>query len=85
MREIHIPLTEIGLIAGTRAALGVGIGLLLADRFSHEQRQAAGWALVTIGVLTTFPLVADVLSRRGSHGSVPSSDERAWPPSYAAG
>ena len=85
MREIPIPLTEIGLIAGTRAALGIGIGLLLADRFSRDQRQAAGWALVAIGVLTTFPLVADVLSRRSSFASLSSSDERAWPPSYAAG
>jgi hypothetical protein len=64
MREIRIPLPEIGLIAGTRAALGVGIGLLVADRFSREQRHAAGWALVAIGGLTTIPLVADVLSRR---------------------
>ena len=64
MREISIPLPEIGLIAGTRMALGIGIGLLVADRLSREQRQAAGWALVAIGALTTIPLVADVLGRR---------------------
>jgi hypothetical protein len=64
MREIKIPIPEIGLIAGTRMALGVGVGLLLADRLSREQRQAAGIALVAIGGLTTFPLVADVLARR---------------------
>ena len=64
MREIRIPVPEIGLIAGTRMALGVGIGLLLADQLSREQRQAAGIALVAIGGLTTFPLVADILGRR---------------------
>ena len=64
MREITIPIPEIGLIAGTRAALGIGIGLLLADCLSREQRRAAGIALTAIGVLTTIPLVADILGRR---------------------
>jgi hypothetical protein len=32
MREASITLPELGLIAGTRAALGAGLGLLLADR-----------------------------------------------------
>ena len=30
MREVHLPLPELGLIAGTRVALGVGLGLLVA-------------------------------------------------------
>ncbi|HEX4589645.1 MAG TPA: hypothetical protein VH120_06930 [Gemmataceae bacterium] len=64
MREAHIPLPEFGLIVGTRAALGFGLGLLLADRLSDEQRKALGWALVLAGVLSTFPLAADVLGRR---------------------
>jgi hypothetical protein len=64
MREVHLPLPELGLIAGTRVALGVGVGLLLAGRLSPQQRGAAGWALVAIGALTTIPLVADVLGRR---------------------
>lgn len=64
MREIQIPIPEIGLIAGTRAALGIGIGLLLADRLSREQRRAAGLALVAVGVATTFPLIADIWGRR---------------------
>jgi len=64
MREIRIPIPEIGFIAGTRAALGIGIGLLLADRLSREQRRAAGMALVAIGGLTTLPILADIWGRR---------------------
>jgi hypothetical protein len=64
MRETQLTFPEIGLIAGTRGMLGAGIGLLLADRLSMEQRRAVGWTLVAVGVLTTIPLVADVLSKR---------------------
>jgi uncharacterized membrane protein YfcA len=56
-----ITLPRLGLIAGTRAALGAGAGLLLADRLPPEQRRAVGWTLLAVGVLTTFPLAADVL------------------------
>jgi hypothetical protein len=64
MRELHLPLPELGLIAGTRAALGFGLGLLVADRFSEEQRKTLGWSLVLAGILTTVPLAADVLGHR---------------------
>jgi multisubunit Na+/H+ antiporter MnhB subunit len=64
MHTAHLPFPELGLIAGTRAALGAGLGLLLADRLTNEQRKELGWALVLIGVLSTVPLAADVLGRR---------------------
>jgi hypothetical protein len=64
MREVHLPLPELGLIAGTRVALGIGLGLLVAGQLSPSQRAAAGWALVDIGAATTIPLAADVLGRR---------------------
>ena len=57
-------LPEVGLIAGTRAALGAGVALLLADRMSREQRRAVGWTLAIVGVVTTFPLLAGFLGRR---------------------
>jgi hypothetical protein len=50
------------LIAGTRVALGVGIGLLLSDRLSRDQRKGAGWALFAVGALTTIPLVTSLLA-----------------------
>lgn len=64
MRELHLPLPELALIAGTRGALGFGLGLLLADRMSDEQRKAVGWSLLLVGILTTIPLAADVLGHR---------------------
>jgi hypothetical protein len=63
MREVHLPFPELALIAATRAALGAGIGLLVASRLSPGQRETIGWTLATIGVLSTIPLVADVLRR----------------------
>ena len=61
MNRRVVTLPEIGLIAVTRALLGGGIGLLLADRLSDEQRRAVGWTLVGVGALTTLPLATIVL------------------------
>ena len=54
---------EIMLVAGTRVALGVGVGLLLSDRLNKDQRKAAGWALLAVGVVTTIPIVKGVLAK----------------------
>ncbi len=61
-RTISLP--ELALIAGTRMALGAGIGLLVADHFKPEQRRTVGRTLLAVGLLTTVPLAADVLLRR---------------------
>jgi hypothetical protein len=74
MRETQVTLPELALIAGTRVALGAGLGLLLANRLSEGQRRAAGWALLLVGAVTTVPLAVEVLgggrltasARRGS-------------------
>ena len=63
MKERSLTIPKIGLIAGTRVALGVGIGLLISDRLNEDQRKAAGWALFGIGVLTTIPIVAGILGK----------------------
>jgi hypothetical protein len=64
MRERAITLPELGLIAGTRAALGAGIGLLLADRLDPDRRRAVGWTLLLVGVISTVPLAMEVLGKR---------------------
>lgn len=57
-------LPEIMLIGGTRVALGAGIGLLLAERLSDDQRRGAGWALLAVGALSSIPLAMNVLGKK---------------------
>jgi len=64
MKQRTLTLPEIGLIAGTRFALGVGVGLLVADRFSKDTRTGAGWALLALGALTTIPIVTNIVGKR---------------------
>ena len=64
MIERKLSIAEIILLAGTRVALGAGIGLLLSSRLNNDQRNAAGWALALGGGLTTIPLAMDVLSKK---------------------
>lgn len=63
MRETRLTLPELALVAGTRAALGAGLGLLLADQLPDERRRAVGWTLVGVGVLSTIPLAIEVLGK----------------------
>lgn len=63
MRETHLTIPELGLVAMTRAAVGAGVALLLADRLSPDQRRALGWGLFLLGALTTIPLAANVFSK----------------------
>ncbi len=69
MRETQITLPELALIAGTRAAIGAGLGLLLADRFSDGQRRAIGWTLFLFGALSTAPLALEVLGKSHVRGA----------------
>jgi hypothetical protein len=55
-KKVNMPLPEIALIAITRVALGIGIGLLLSNMLRRDARRAAGLALLATGVITTVPL-----------------------------
>ena len=74
MRETRITIPELVLVAGTRAILGAGLGLLLSDRLSNETRKAVGWSLFTVGALSTIPLAIDIFGGRSSE-SPPWSEE----------
>lgn len=58
----NVTVGEIALVAVTRAALGAGIGLLVADKLSPERRKGAGWALFAVGAITTVPLLLDIFA-----------------------
>jgi len=64
MKETTLKIPELALIASTRAMLGAGIALLLADRLDKEQRKAVGWTLFLVGALTTVPLGMLAFSKR---------------------
>src|SRR6266581_8583401 len=66
MIERKLSIAEIMLIAGTRVALGVGIGLLLSSRLNNDQRKAAGLALALVGGLTTIPLALGVIGKKSA-------------------
>src|SRR5437667_11456066 len=66
MTERKLTIAEIILIAGTRVALGAGIGLLLSTRLNNDQRKAAGLALALVGGLTTIPLALGVMGKRAT-------------------
>lgn len=69
MKQLTLSVPELGLIAGTRAALGAGLALLLlGDRLDSQQRRSVGWTLLAVGIISTLPLMAQVLGRKETAG-----------------
>jgi hypothetical protein len=64
MKVVELRLPELGLVVGTRAMLGAGLALLLADKLDDDTRKGVGWTLVAVGAITTIPLAMLVLGRR---------------------
>jgi len=64
MRKTTIPIPLIGLFAGTRAMLGAGVGLLLADRLAARKRRNLGWKLFAVGAASTVPLAFRIFRNR---------------------
>jgi hypothetical protein len=56
-KRLSLTLPEIAVIAMTRGALGVGIGLLLSNALEKDERRSAGLALLAVGILTTIPIL----------------------------
>ena len=61
---------QFGFIVATRAALGVGIGLLLANRVGRSRRQRIGLALLGLGAATTVPALRNLLASRTADSQI---------------
>jgi hypothetical protein len=61
MKSLVLNFPTLGFVVATRAALGVGVGLLLAERLPPERRRAIGLALVGFGAATTVPAAMALL------------------------
>ena len=72
MKTVLLDLPTFGFIVSTRAALGVGIGLLVSERLPREQRRRIGATLIAIGAATTVPSAMSVIRslRRSKHSPV---------------
>ena len=68
MRQIPLTIPEVAFIAGTRGALGAGVGLLLSGRMTESRRRAIGWMLVAIGAVTTIPAAKRLFGQRSISG-----------------
>lgn len=64
MRQIPLTVREVAFIAGTRGALGAGLGLLASGQMNQSRRRALGWTLLAVGLLATIPAARRVLGRR---------------------
>ena len=73
MTEKHLTMPEILLLAGTRVALGAGVGLLMSEKLSPDARKAAGKALFAVGALSTVPLVMTVMASGDNAGTPPAT------------
>jgi hypothetical protein len=71
MKITTLTFPELILIAATRGMLGAGVALLISKRLSDEQRETAGVILTAIGILTTFPLMIEVLGKSKSQENHP--------------
>jgi len=64
MHERQFTITELAMIAGTRVALGMGLGFLLSGRLNRDQRKSAGIALLVVGAATTVPFVMNLIGQK---------------------
>jgi hypothetical protein len=63
MKQVLLNIPTVGFVVATRAALGVGIGLLLSSRIPQSRRRSTALALIGLGAATTVPAVLAL--RRG--------------------
>jgi hypothetical protein len=55
MNDLVLTPPKLAFVVATRAALALGVGLLISEKLREAQRRNAGRALIAIGALTTIP------------------------------
>ena len=77
-----------GLLTLTRTAIGLGVGILVADKIRRPLRQATAIALVSVGAIAAVPLLVKIAlerinrpeSERGSRNRLRSiRDDSGYP------
>jgi hypothetical protein len=63
MDKMSISFPELGLLAATRGMIGVGLGLLFANKLSREKRKVVGLPLFIIGALSTIPIAVHLFRK----------------------
>jgi hypothetical protein len=61
-RSVALPLPSATLLAVSQAAIGCGIGILLADRIEGDKRNVAAIGLLSLAVATTLPALVVVVA-----------------------
>jgi Na+-driven multidrug efflux pump len=64
MKNVILSTPKFGFVVATRAALALGIGLLISERLAEGRRRRVGRTLVAIGALATIPAVMFVARNR---------------------
>jgi hypothetical protein len=64
MQTFELDPSTLIFVVGTRVALGLGVGLLLADRIPPERRRMLALTLIGLGAATTIPAARSVLGSR---------------------
>jgi hypothetical protein len=63
MNTLNLSRPLLGFVVGTRAALALGVGLLLADRIPESRRRVIALSLIGFGAVTTIPALKAVWGR----------------------
>jgi hypothetical protein len=64
MSNIVLSTPKFGFIVASRAALALGIGLLVSSSLEESKRRTVGRTLVTLGILSTIPAALFVARNR---------------------